>query len=119
MGVAADLPGIARVVGLGLVDLAGDSRYRDDTGINDTGTGFVSYLDMGAYEFQGVTPQPCTGDVTGDQFVDVDDLNAILSAWNSSVEPGSALDLANADGFVDVDDLNVVLANWGLDCNTN
>ncbi|MCA9283315.1 MAG: hypothetical protein KDA30_14895, partial [Phycisphaerales bacterium] len=51
----------------GPVDLAGDSRYRDDTGINDTGTGFVSYLDMGAYEFQGVTPQPCTGDVTGDQ----------------------------------------------------
>ncbi|MCA9283265.1 MAG: hypothetical protein KDA30_14630 [Phycisphaerales bacterium] len=100
-------------------DLNGDARMHDDPGMIDSGFGSIAYLDMGAYEFQGVTPQPCTGDVTGDQFVDVDDLNAILSAWNSSVEPGSALDLANADGFVDVDDLNVVLANWGLDCNTN
>ena len=52
---------------------------------------------------------------TPDGVVDVDDLNAILSAWGTSVGMGSPLDLANDDGFIDVDDLNVVLSNWG--CN--
>ncbi|MCA9281881.1 MAG: PEP-CTERM sorting domain-containing protein [Phycisphaeraceae bacterium] len=67
-----------------------------------------------------VTPPSCPGDVTGpgsvpDGVVDVDDLNAILSAWGTTVGGGSPLDLANGDGFIDVDDLNVVLSNWG--CN--
>lgn len=53
------------------------------------------------------------GDVTNDASVDVDDLNAILSAWGTIVGAGDPLDLANADGFIDVDDLNVVLGNWG------
>lgn len=74
-----------------------------------------------AYARAIVPPPPsCPGDVTGpggtpDGVVDVDDLNAILSAWGTSVGMGSPLDLANDDGFIDVDDLNVVLSNWG--CN--
>ncbi|MCA9280488.1 MAG: endonuclease [Phycisphaeraceae bacterium] len=64
-----------------------------------------------------VVPVLCTGDVTGDQIVNVDDLNAVLSAWGMNVGMGSPIDLANNDGFVDVDDLNVVLGNWGTDCN--
>lgn len=59
----------------------------------------------------------CPGDVAGnDSTVNVDDLNAILSVFNTSVGAGSPLDLANDDGFVDVDDLNVVLSNWGATC---
>ncbi|MEZ6209855.1 MAG: M12 family metallo-peptidase [Phycisphaerales bacterium] len=58
----------------------------------------------------------CPGDTNGSNSVDVDDLNAILGVFNTSVGMGSPLDLANDDGFVDVDDLNVVLGNWGTTC---
>ncbi len=62
-------------------------------------------------------PPACPGDITGpggtpDGQVDVDDLNAILSAWNTSVGIGSPIDVANNDGLIDVDDLNVILSNW-------
>ncbi len=63
-------------------------------------------------------PAPdCPGDVNGDQMVDVDDLNGILSNWLENVGVGSPFDLANRDGVVNVDDLNVVLSNWLADCN--
>ncbi len=57
----------------------------------------------------------CAGNTNGDTAVDVDDLNVILSAWDTSVPAGSAPDL-NGDGFVNVDDLNIVLSNWGNAC---
>lgn len=62
-------------------------------------------------------PPECPGDVTGsggvpDGQVDVDDLNAILGVWDTTVGVGSPLDLAGDDGIVDVNDLNVVLSNW-------
>ena len=53
------------------------------------------------------------GDLNGDGFVGVDDLNIVLINWNQNVTPG---DLASGDptgeGFVGVDDLNIVLVNW-------
>ncbi len=64
-----------------------------------------------------VPPPLCPGDVSGpgglpDGQVDVDDLNAILSVWNTVVPLGDPRDLANNDGLINVDDLNVVLSNW-------
>lgn len=56
------------------------------------------------------------GDINGDCAVDIDDLNALLGAWATTVGVGSPLDPANDDGFVDADDLNLVLANWGAAC---
>ncbi len=56
------------------------------------------------------------GDATGDGAVDVDDLNAVLSSWNSAVPtPGLAGDVTR-DGVVDVDDLNAVLSAWLKTC---
>ena len=53
------------------------------------------------------------GDLNGDGFVGVDDLNIVLVNWNQNVTPG---DLSSGDatgeGFVGVDDLNIVLVNW-------
>ena len=53
------------------------------------------------------------GDLNGDGFVGVDDLNIVLVNWNQNVTPG---DLnsgdATGEGFVGVDDLNIVLVNW-------
>ncbi len=65
---------------------------------------------------QSIPAPSCPGDATGDLAVNVDDLNAILAAWNTTVGVGSPIDLAGGDGFVGVDDLNVVLAHWGAGC---
>ncbi|MCA9292273.1 MAG: hypothetical protein KDA20_00495 [Phycisphaerales bacterium] len=98
-------------LGGGMFDLAGAERFWDDTGTADTGTGVDTYLDMGAYEFQGTTPTPCPGDVDGDNVVDLNDLQAILFNFGN---PGSG-DL-NGDGIVDLTDLQILLFNFGTVC---
>jgi Domain of unknown function (DUF4832)/Domain of unknown function (DUF4874) len=53
------------------------------------------------------------GDLNGDGFVGVDDLNIVLSNWNLTVTPGDLLSGdATGEGFVGVDDLNLILSNW-------
>jgi Stage II sporulation protein len=55
------------------------------------------------------------GDIDGDGFVGINDLNFLLANWNQSVPVGdiSQGDLAgNGDGFVGIDDLNILLGNW-------
>ena len=53
------------------------------------------------------------GDLNGDGFVGLDDLDIILSHWNQNVTPGDALlgDISG-DGYVGLTDLDVVLENW-------
>ncbi len=53
------------------------------------------------------------GDLNGDGFVGIDDLNIVLGNWNQSVTSANSLagDLSG-DGFVGIDDLNAVLGNW-------
>ncbi len=60
-------------------------------------------------------PLPIVGDVDGDRFVGISDLNILLANWNQAVPKGdiSQGDLAGTgDGFVGIDDLNVILSNW-------
>lgn len=52
------------------------------------------------------------GDLNGDGFVGIDDLNIVLANWNQNVPPGNPLADPSGDGFVGIDDLNVVLGNW-------
>ena len=53
------------------------------------------------------------GDLDGDGFVGVSDLNIVLVNWNQSVASGDWSDGdASGDGYVGVDDLNVVLSHW-------
>ena len=61
-----------------------------------------------------IGPEPSfDGDLNGDGFVGVDDLNIVLVHWSQSVTPGDLLaGDATVDGFVGVDDLNIVLVNW-------
>jgi PEP-CTERM motif len=56
--------------------------------------------------------QGLEGDLNGDGFVGIDDLNIVLGAWNQSVPPGNPLADPSGDGFVGIDDLNTVLGNW-------
>ncbi|MEZ6192090.1 MAG: pre-peptidase C-terminal domain-containing protein [Phycisphaerales bacterium] len=53
------------------------------------------------------------GDLDGDGFVGIGDLNIVLGHWNTSVPAGSLPDGdPSGDGFVGIEDLNTVLGNW-------
>ena len=57
--------------------------------------------------------QALPGDLDGDGFVGISDLNIVLGNWNQSVEAGNALQGdPSGDAFVGIDDLNEVLGNW-------
>lgn len=53
------------------------------------------------------------GDLDGDGFVGITDLNIVLSNWNQNVAAGDPLvGDPSGDGFVGIEDLNQVLGNW-------
>ena len=53
------------------------------------------------------------GDLDGDGFVGIDDLNIVLGNWNANVTPGDPLQGdPSGDGFVGIEDLNAVLGTW-------
>ncbi|MCI0364541.1 MAG: CotH kinase family protein [Phycisphaerales bacterium] len=58
---------------------------------------------------------PCApgvpGDITGDGFVNIDDLLALVSAWGQCPSPCAAD--VTGDGVVNIADLLFVIANWG------
>ncbi len=57
--------------------------------------------------------EPCLGDVDGNQSVDLDDLNLVLTNFGQTTSNGDA----DGNGEVDLDDLNLVLTNFGSTCN--
>jgi hypothetical protein len=53
------------------------------------------------------------GDLNGDGFVGIADLNIVLGNWNQNVTAGDKLQGdPSGDGFVGINDLNEVLGNW-------
>ncbi len=54
----------------------------------------------------------CHGDLTGDQVIDVEDILALISVWNTSDETADL----DEDGLVDADDLLEILSLFGSDC---
>jgi len=54
------------------------------------------------------------GDLNGDGFVGLDDLDLILQNWNLTVPPGNPWADPNGDGFIGLDDLDIVLNNWNM-----
>jgi hypothetical protein len=53
------------------------------------------------------------GDLDGDGFVGITDLNLVLGNWNQNVTQGDwSLGDPSGDGFVGIEDLNAVLGNW-------
>ena len=57
---------------------------------------------------------PIPGDLDGDGFVGINDLNLVLSDWNKSVPPADPRADPTGDGYVGIGDLNTVLSNWNL-----
>jgi hypothetical protein len=52
------------------------------------------------------------GDLDGDGFVGITDLNIVLGNWNQTIPPGDPLADPSGDNFVGIEDLNEVLGNW-------
>jgi len=52
------------------------------------------------------------GDLNGDGFVGLDDLDIILQNWNQNVPPANPLADPSGDGFVGLADLDILLNNW-------
>ncbi len=52
------------------------------------------------------------GDLDGDGFVGINDLNLVLANWNRAAPPASIWADHSGDGFIGIDDLNTVLGNW-------
>jgi hypothetical protein len=66
-----------------------------------------------AYDGGAVAPTPpLVGDLDGDGFVGIVDLNIVLGAWNQNVPPAFGPADPSGDGFVGIADLNIVLGNW-------
>jgi FG-GAP-like repeat len=100
-----------------VADFNGDG---DDDLLLQTAYGFTtlieaSFLQNGyatatLIDFQKFT---LPGDLDGDGFVGIADLNIVLGAWNQSVAPGDPLaGDPSGDGFVGIEDLNTVLGGW-------
>ena len=57
---------------------------------------------------------PVVGDLDGDGFVGINDLNLVLGDWNNTIFTGipAMVGDLNGDFFVGIDDLNTILGNW-------
>ena len=60
----------------------------------------------------GILTPVLAGDLDGDGFVGINDLNIVLANWNQNVPPANPQADPSGDGFVGIDDLNAVLGNW-------
>ncbi|MEO1584558.1 MAG: GC-type dockerin domain-anchored protein [Planctomycetota bacterium] len=88
-------------------DADGNPRLRDDPGVPDAGRNGL--VDLGAYEFQGVT---CLADVNGDGLVSPAD----FTAWVSSYNAGGSLADQNRDGRVSPQDFTAWVVNYNAGC---
>ncbi len=52
------------------------------------------------------------GDLDGNGFIGIEDLNIVLANWNQTVPPADTTADPSGDNFVGIEDLNVVLSNW-------
>ncbi len=69
-------------------------------------------ISFGALDVDGFVQQVAlVGDLDGDGFVGLNDLDIVLSSWNQSVTANDIAD-PSGDGFVGLDDLDIVLGNW-------
>jgi len=96
-----------------------DSGPRDGNSlrwrINNNFGAIGEFFDVDRIYLTDVDPTtfvPLVGDLDGDGFVGINDLNIVLGAWNQNVPPANPLADPSGDGFVGIDDLNEVLGNW-------
>ena len=73
---------------------------------------YAAMDDLG-WDVPPLSPGGLEGDLNGDGYVGLNDLDIILNNWNQNVAPGDPLlGDPTGDGYVGLDDLDVVLNNW-------
>ncbi len=81
-------------------------------GIDLTNNHAWAILDHNGIFGLGILTPAIPGDLDGDGFVGINDLNLVLGNWNLNVPPADPLADTNNDNFVGLVDLNTVLGNW-------
>lgn len=89
----------------------GVTYYWKVVAFNDAGT-TDSTPQIATFTVEGSLPEPCPGDADGNQIVNLDDLNIVLSNFGQSTDDGDV----DGNGSVDLNDLNLVLSNFGNSC---
>jgi len=84
---------------------------------DSSGTSFAAQYDELKYgtavtDVIAVPNFTLTGDLDGDGFVGITDLNVVLGNWNLNVPPADPRADTSGDLFVGIEDLNTVLGNW-------
>ncbi len=133
--VVAGLTYTFKVLDLGVPDATltlydgGGAVITQDTGSSPGGTHaqIIWSAPANGFVFLSVQAQPASlgdylvtvdsttqliGDLDGDGFVGINDLNIVLGNWNLNVPPADPLADPSGDGFVGIEDLNTVLGNW-------
>jgi MYXO-CTERM domain-containing protein len=96
--------------GGGLFDAGDLGAYGLDTLNNQV----WAVLDHASLFGVGVLTTALVGDLDGDGFVGINDLNIVLGNWNQNVPPANPSADPSGDGFVGIEDLNTVLGNWNV-----
>jgi len=105
VGILPDGPGLLSDLELTMSGGTWLLRVQDNEEA-DTGT-----LNSWQLSIAQVSTATCSADISGDTFINVTDLLALLAAWGPN--PGHAADI-NCDGNVNVTDLLALLAAWGV-----
>ena len=84
----------------------------NDADVTISGTIYVSADGTTSTAIPYTTITSIPGDLNGDGFVGLDDLDIILGAWNQTVPPADPAADPTNDGFVGLDDLDIVLNHW-------
>lgn len=79
---------------------------------NATITGTIYVSEDGVSSIGIEYPTDIEGDLNGDGFVGIADLNIVLGDWNKTVPPADPAADPSGDNFVGIADLNTVLGNW-------
>ncbi len=85
-------------------------RFGSPSGVGSGGGGVTFdniLLEVIAADAPGIP-----GDLDGDGFVGLSDLDIILNNWNQSIPPGNPLADPTGDNFVGLEDLDIILNNW-------
>lgn len=103
--------------GLRLDNFAGNSSDIDGTRNSSFGEFVfdtrVSYYADWIDANLSIAPPFLAGDLNGDGFVGIEDLNIVLNRWNQNVSmPVPLAGDPSGDGFVGIGDLNIVLGEW-------
>jgi predicted outer membrane repeat protein len=107
----ADVDGDSVTAEVISIDLARQTRRRDDPAAADTGVGPAPIIDMGAREFQ-----PCPPDFNGDGFLDFFDYDDYVTCFEGGAcPPGKTADFNN-DGFTDFFDYDEFVTAFEIGC---